>query len=241
MVEASEVRAVTSAGDRNGLRDDASASALFTMSTLLFLILSLSSCGSAAVDGVPDSSIVWQTDRNASNVSPTTPDGPRVQVSLYDKDEDPNCEGPAEMAIDFDTSQDCYGWRRTVDPASAHNLDPRESTRDNSAACFVCYRDALCFREFTASLVCTASFPGWVVQQSTDKFVTTTSCEEDGAGSVLSRVSSGTENCPETPPGFDQEACKIALSHCNDRHPPITRTGPIKFPAPSLIAVPPYP
>lgn len=189
-----------------------------------------------------DSCVTAETSPSPDNATPFEQSGPTVRVGLYPAipGEQTACKGdPKSMIIEFDTSQDCYGWRRTVDPSTGSGVDPRETTRDNSAACMLCYENALCYREYTASLVCDAPFPEWQVQQSTDKFITTTSCEPDGGGDVRSQIIDRAENCPPAPEGYDREAC---LDELEEKCDPIHEVVPLRphFPSPSAVEMPPF-
>lgn len=87
----------------------------------------------------------------------------------------------------YDTSQTCFAW--TAQGSNA---------QENSASRFQCYRDRLCYTQFPDSLTCGDGGHG-----STDKQARLGECVKEPAGALYSKLVSGTEACPEAPPGFE--------------------------------------
>ncbi len=122
-----------------------------------------------------------------------------------------DCAGAPVMHHQYDLRQDCFGWIRTVDADTAMDYDPSEKTRDNSAACFICYQGALCFREYTGVLSCeNPDANGKLASWSTDKLLSTEECVLDG-GNAYTQLQGGTEKCPPLPAGYDLQACHDEL------------------------------
>jgi len=162
------------------------------------------------------------------------PDNPKITMEMFDE---PSCERPL-MALTYDLNQECFGWTRTVDENTAVGLQPGETMRDNSAACFQCFQGALCFREFTYVLTCEQpDAQGVKACQSTPKFFLdgmfleesrdeTSSCIADAANAYTRLVDGSTKNCPAwlpTPeaPVFDKAACVDLLEEKCTNHPAV--------------------
>jgi hypothetical protein len=112
-----------------------------------------------------------------------------VTVGLYGDD---TCTPGRElMLIRFNLAQDCYGWSR----------DSNRGVVDNSATRFRCYRDRLCYTQTPQTLACDG--------RPEDKQTRTDRCTPEPQGTLWTKLLSGTESCPEAPPGFE---CPLSAS-----------------------------
>jgi hypothetical protein len=84
----------------------------------------------------------------------------------------------------YDTSLACFAWTAVGSNA-----------QENSATRFQCYRDRVCYTQHPNSHDCGGAL-------ATDKESRTAICLKEPAGALYSRIVSGTESCPEAPPGF---------------------------------------
>jgi hypothetical protein len=105
----------------------------------------------------------------------------------------------AEVRIGVFASDACAGEPLLVqtlelaEPCSTWNHGERE----NSATRYQCWRDRLCFTQYVDSATCDPDAAVLV----TDKEARTT-CEKDPTPKIYTKILSGTEGCPEPPPGF---------------------------------------
>jgi hypothetical protein len=106
-----------------------------------------------------------------------------VLVGLYDDDQ---CENLV-FSYKLDISKPCSGWTRET------GLD----TRDNSGTRFQCFKDRLCYTQYVETYTCDAQ----AAQHGEDKEARTT-CIKDPTPNIWTKLLGGTENCPETPSGF---------------------------------------
>lgn len=142
-----------------------------------------SSASSSSVSCVSDpaSTVVCVTESQPAD-SQHAYQGVKALVGFYPSDQ---CTpGTEVIKLSYDVSQTCFGWRRTAS----------NGTRDNSATHFQCYRDRVCYTQHTRELTCDTS--------ATDKEFRTDACIKDDAGDIWLKLLSGTESCPEPPPGF---------------------------------------
>ena len=121
----------------------------------------------------------------------------RVLAGLYDKDDD--CAlGKEQMYLYYDAGQSCYAWSRNVSEGVGEEVGEDEVERDNSAGDFKCFKDLLCFTEYTHNDNC-----------GSEKMVThkrlTNSCAPDENTGMFIRLLGGTEDCPELPEGANLE------------------------------------
>ncbi|MFT5684353.1 MAG: hypothetical protein ACI8RZ_005294 [Myxococcota bacterium] len=166
-----------------------------------------------------------------TNASVDRLDGPPVTMSMHNIPEEAFVEGepineeilaatcdtePSSMELTYQLDQECFGWIRTASPQTAGMLIPGETTRDNSAACFHCFEDSLCFREYTGTLYCDEpnGSEGYVATKSTDKLFTTEGCVQDGGGQAATHLIGGTEDCPPWPEKYERsnEGCRQLLA-----------------------------
>jgi hypothetical protein len=104
-----------------------------------------------------------------------------VRLGLYGND---TCDGEPVLVVTLPLSEPCVGWDRVV--------------RQNSATRFQCYRDRLCYTQYVSSFTCDAS----EAMRVEDKESRTT-CTDDPTPGIWTKILSGTEECPEAPPGFE--------------------------------------
>jgi hypothetical protein len=151
---------------------------LLTWLALTSLSLLVSGCGEVDTADPAD-----QVDAATStDVTPSACTA-RVVIAFYS---DANCTAQVGMRS-YDTAQPCFSWT-----AAGSNA------QENSASHFQCYRDRLCYTQFPNSLTCGDGGIG-----STDKEAKVGACIKEPAGSLYSKVLSGTEACPEAPAGFE--------------------------------------
>ncbi|MFT4622708.1 MAG: hypothetical protein ACI8PZ_001364 [Myxococcota bacterium] len=167
------------------------------------------------------SCIVSTTEPSENNRSAAYPNAPTVTMGMYNQmpeEEGKKAGDPDAMVLGYDLNQDCFGWSRTVDDATAGNLSKYECQRDNSASCFICYRDALCFREFTGTLTCNTQDPwGAMAINSTDKLFVFDKAQSDGGGNAYTRLIEKNKDCPARPKGYDIHSCAEELALTCDR------------------------
>ena len=108
--------------------------------------------------------------------------GARVVIAFYTGSD---CSAATEVGRrTYDTAQACFAWTAVGSNA-----------QENSATRFQCYRDRVCYTQHPNTLDCSGAL-------ATDKESRTALCLKEPQGALYSRIVSGTESCPEPPPGF---------------------------------------
>ena len=130
-----------------------------------------------------------------ASMSTTTPApsagscGAKVVIAFYTGSD---CGAATEVGRrTYDTAQACFSWRAVG-----------SSAQENSATRFQCYRDRVCYTQHPSTLDCSGAL-------ATDKESRTAVCLKEPQGALYSRIVSGTESCPEPPPGF---ACPSSVA-----------------------------
>lgn len=137
---------------------------------------------SAGADTATSAADTSDGDVAPADVDPATGCGAKVLIAFFT---DENCTEQAGQRV-YDTGQTCFGWESSGSHAGS-----------NSATRFQCYRDRLCYTQHPETLTCEGGSKG-----QTDKEARLGECLKEVAGSLYSKLISGTEACPEAPVGF---------------------------------------
>lgn len=157
--------------------------AILGLGSVAFLLAcgSGSSSSTASCVADPTSTVICVTPPVPAD-SQHANQGVTARVGFY---QDATCTpGTEVMTLNYDLSQTCFGWRRQAST----------STHDNSATNFQCYRDRVCYTQYTKVLTCDTT--------ATDKQFSSDTCTLDDSGGVWLKLLSGTESCPVAPAGF---------------------------------------
>jgi hypothetical protein len=106
-----------------------------------------------------------------------------VLIGLFDDDK---CENQV-FSHKLDIAKPCSGWTR----------ETGLSTRDNSGTRFQCFKDRLCYTQYVDNYTCDTQ----AAAKMEDKEARTT-CIKDTTPDIWIKLLGGTENCPDTPSGF---------------------------------------